>query len=104
MMKNVSVRNDSLWTVALSFVIPSEAEGSAVSADLSWKRGTSTSLRIVISTGAERSAVSLPPLLLRSRLHRNHLLMDTSFDFGDRAIVDRHFLRLSLQHKAMAYL
>jgi hypothetical protein len=42
--------------------------------------------------------------LLRSRLHGNRLLMNTGFDFGDRAIVHRHFLRLSLEHKAMAYL
>jgi hypothetical protein len=42
-------------TVALSFVIPSEAEGICSSTDLSWKHGISFRYRIVISTGAKRS-------------------------------------------------
>ena len=44
-----------LRTVALSFVIPSEAEGSAVPADLSWKPLHLSPNKIVISTGAQRS-------------------------------------------------
>ena len=45
----------------------------------------------------------LSPQLLRRRLHGKRLLVNTGLNFRDRAIIDRHFFRLSLEHKAMAH-
>jgi hypothetical protein len=83
-------------TVALSFVIPSEAEGSAVP-----RTCPGNVFRQSVAQWRDLR-FSFPPLL-RSGLHRERLLVNTGLNLRDRAVIDRHLFRLSLQHKTMAH-